>query len=554
MLRDAVGRFGAIAIALICVQIDYFALALALPNMADDLQSTPENLQWAVSAYMIALGIAMVPGSRLGDVLGRKRVVLVGLTIFGSASLWCGLSPDVTSVVVARIVQGIGAGLYFPVSFALVSNATSDAERPRVLGLLSGIAGIGTAAGPILGGAFASTIGWRWVFFVNVPIAAAGVLWGWFQLKEQTDPDLAGKRVRDLDFGGIALIAVLVCGLSLAIDDFATSVGSFWLTVFPAVVGLAALAGFVVWERRSAWPILPPQLWRNQRFTALVIAATIANAGLVVMIFLATLYLQQARGLTGLQAGLLFIPAALGLSIGGPLSGRIAPRIPGQRVMTVAMVVGAVMLAALAVTTNLTIYLLIMGIASLFLGLGFQFGNISVQSVVRLSQAGAAAGVLLTVMVTTGGIAVVAATASIEAFGAGGPDQFAMTVTYMQWALIVGVLGIVFGLWQWRRATLPEAPATTADSPAETVALPGDSPGTVALPDASPRTVALPDDAPRTVSLSDGAPGQVTLADARRRGPADRDADELRLTETKLDLNDTSDQARTDPAGGTRSP
>ena len=300
------------------MQLDYFALALALPNMAEDLQTTPENLQWTVSAYMIAIGIAMVPGSRLGDLIGRKKVVLIGLSIFGLASLWCGLSPTADSVVAARIVQGIGAGLYFPVAFALVSNATNDTERPKVLGFLSGVAGIGTAAGPIIGGAFSSTIGWRWVFFVNVPIAAVGVIWGMVQLKEQTDPDLADKRIRNLDFLGILLIALLVSGLSLALDDASTSGASFWLTIFPALVGVTALLGFVVWERRSSWPILPPQLWNNQRFTALVIAATIANAGLCVMIFLATLYLQQTRGLSGLTAGLMFIPAAVGFPSGDP--------------------------------------------------------------------------------------------------------------------------------------------------------------------------------------------------------------------------------------------
>ena len=459
-LRTALGRFGAIAIALICVQLDYFALALALPNMAEDLKTTPENLQWSVSAYMIALGITMVPGSRLADLVGRKRIVLIGLSIFGLASLWCGLSTSTESVILARVVQGFGAGLYFPVAFALVSNATDDAERPKILGLLSGIAGIGTAAGPILGGAFSTTIGWRWVFFVNVPIAAIGVIWGMIQLREQTDPSLADKRVRDLDFLGIALIALLVGGLSLALDDISVEAGSPLITALPAAIGVAALIGFVVWERRSAWPILPPKMWANQRFTALVIAATIANAGLCVMIFLATLYLQQARGLSGLTAGLLFIPAAIGLSIGGPISGRIASRYPAQRVMTVAMIAGAFALAGLAFTENLVVYLLLMAIASFFLGLGFQFGNIAVQSVVDLSDAGAAAGVLLTVMVTTGGVAVVAAAASLEAFGDGGTsDQFATTVTYLQWAGIVGLLGIVFGLWQWRKATVAAAPS-----------------------------------------------------------------------------------------------
>ena len=136
--------------------------------------------------------------------------------------------------------------------------------------------------------------------------------------------------------------------------------------------------------------------------------------------------------------------------------------------MTVAMIAGAVALAGLAFTENLTVYLLLMAVASFFLGLGFQFGNIAVQGVVELAQAGAAAGVLLTVMVTSGGVGVVAAAASLEAFGAGGTsDQFATTVTYLMWAGIVGVLGIVFGLWQWRRATIPGAAGDTRGTAAE---------------------------------------------------------------------------------------
>ena len=454
-----VRRFGAVAVALICVQLDYFALALALPDMADDLHSTAENLQWAVSAYMIAIGIAMVPGSRLGDLIGRKKVLLIGLAIFGLASLWVGLSPNVSSVIAARIVQGLGAGLYFPVAFSLVSNATSEEERPKIIGLLSGIAGIGTAAGPIMGGAFASTIGWRWVFFVNVPVAAIGVAWGHFQLKETKDPDLADKKIRNMDWLGIVFLALLVAGISLAIDDVSTEGDSFTGTILPAIIGICGFIAFVLWERRSAWPLLPPEMWKNQRFTALVIAASIANMGIVVMIFLSTLYMQQARGLSGLIAGLMFIPAAIGLSIGGPISGRLATKFPGQRVMTVAMIAGALTLIGLAFFQNLGIYLTIMGFSSFFLGLGFQFGNIAVQGVVKLSQAGAAAGVLLTVMVTTGGIAVVMANASLEAIAPGGvPDQQSVSVTLLIWAGIVGILGVIFGLWQWKNATLPGSP------------------------------------------------------------------------------------------------
>jgi MFS family permease len=453
--KEIFARFGAVGIALICVQLDYFALALALPGMAEELNTTTTDLQWTVSAYMIAIGIAMIPGSRIADLVGRKKILLIGLSIFGLASLWVGLSPTTGSVIAARVLQGLGAGLYFPVAMSLVANATHALERPRILGFLSGLAGIGTAAGPIIGGGFASTIGWRWVFLINVPIAAIGVIWGMRQLKESKDSELAGKSMRNLDWLGVLLIAVGIGGVSLGIDDVSIA-GMVPITYIPAILGIAAIVAFSFWERRAAWPLTPPVLMKNRNFTALVVASTIANMGICVMIFVSTLYLQQVRGYSGLAAGLMFIPAAIGLSIGGPISGRLASRVPGQRVMTVAMLVGALSLALLAVSGNIAIFLVVMAFSSFSLGMGYQFGNIAVQSVVPEQQSGAAAGVLLTLMVALGGVAVVVASATMEAVGgAAGITQSAISITLYSWAALVGILGTIFGLTQWKNAKVP---------------------------------------------------------------------------------------------------
>lgn len=457
--REIMARFGAVGIALICVQLDYFALALALPDMAVELNTTTTDLQWTVSAYMIAIGIAMIPGSRIADLVGRKKILLIGLTIFGLASLWVGLSPTTDSVIAARVLQGLGAGLYFPVAMSLVTNATHALERPRVLGFLSGIAGVGTAAGPILGGGFASTIGWRWVFLINVPVAAIGVIWGMRQLKESKDPALAGKSLRHLDWFGVVLIAVGIAGVSLGIDDISTS-GLVPVTYIPAVLGVGAIIALVWWEKRAAWPLTPPVLMKNRNFTALVIAATIANMGICVMIFTSTLYLQQVLGYSGLVAGLMFIPAAVGLSIGGPISGRLASRVPGQRVMTLAMLLGALSLVVLGFSSNIVLFLTVMGCSSFLLGMGYQFGNIAVQSVVEESQSGAAAGVLLTLMVSLGGVAVVIASATMEYVSGGVPTQSAITTTLYSWAALIGILGLIFGATQWRTATTAVNPTS----------------------------------------------------------------------------------------------
>ena len=166
------------ALALFCIQLDFFALGLALPVIAEDLGTETTNLQWVVSGYLLALGALMIPASRLADLVGRKTILLVGVVLFGLSSLLCGLAPAAPFLIAARVLQGVGAAMLLPVAYTLMSNATAESVRPKILGTIAGIANIGTALGPILGGVFASTIGWRWVFWFNVPFAVAAFLWG----------------------------------------------------------------------------------------------------------------------------------------------------------------------------------------------------------------------------------------------------------------------------------------------------------------------------------------------------------------------------------------
>lgn len=452
-INNIIRRFGSIGLALLCIQLDYWALALALPDMAADLGTTSTDLQWAMSAYMIAVGIAMIPGSRVADLLGRKRLLIVGLVIFGISSLWIGLSTAVGFVVVGRILQGFGTGLYQPVAWSLVTNATSPTERPRVLGFLSAVGGIGTAAGPLIGGGFTSTIGWRWIFLVNIPIAVWTVVWGRRQLRESTDTSLRGKTLRDLDWSAAVILGVGVAALTLAIDSISLG-GVHDLTYVTLTVAVLALIGFIARERHANWPLIPPRLWRNRQFRAIIVASTILNMALAVMIFMATVYLQDVHNLSGIVAGVMFIPATIGMAVGGPFGGFAASRIPAQRVLTMGLVGGALALAGLGVFQNFLAVLVTMGVATFFLGVGFNFGVIAAQSVVSQDQAGAAAGTLLTIMVTMGGVAVVIASSIFESVGAGQPTQQATTVTYLCWAGFVGVAGVIFGLWQWRGATV----------------------------------------------------------------------------------------------------
>jgi MFS family permease len=176
----------AVSMALFCVQIDYFAMNLALPRMASDLHSgSATDLQWVISVYMLALGAFMVPAGRIGDIFGRRRALLAGVALFGVASVLCALAPSAGLLVAFRALQGLGAALIFPVSVSVLTNAFPAVRASHAIGLAYGIAGLGNAAGPLIGGLLTETVGWRWIFWLNVP--AAGL---------RHDRDVAGRRDR----------------------------------------------------------------------------------------------------------------------------------------------------------------------------------------------------------------------------------------------------------------------------------------------------------------------------------------------------------------------
>ena len=392
----------AVSMALFCVQIDYFAMNLALPRMALDLNSTATDLQWVISVYMLALGAFMVPAGRIGDIFGRRRALLAGIALFGLSSALCALAPSATLVIAFRALQGLGAALIFPVSVSVLTNAFPAVRASHAIGLAYGIAGLGNAAGPLIGGLLTETVGWRWIFWLNVPLTLIALAIGARSITESFDESVP----RRIDVTGLALITVGI-GLFTLTFDRAPSWG--WLsapTVVAFACSLAALVAFVVVESRVRWPLVDLSLARNPRFTILVIAGTISNIAYGVTIFLATIYLQQVRGLDPLMAGLAFLGPSAGAALGGTISGRLAASRPPVLVMGLTTVAAALSLAALAASSSWVGYLAALSACGFTLGLGYAFTTVATQAVVRPERAGEAAGVTLTALVTLAGVGV----------------------------------------------------------------------------------------------------------------------------------------------------
>jgi EmrB/QacA subfamily drug resistance transporter len=392
----------AVSMALFCVQIDYFAMNLALPRMAFDLNSTATDLQWVISVYMLALGTFMVPAGRIGDIFGRRRALLAGIALFGLSSTLCALAPSATLVIAFRALQGLGAALIFPVSVSVLTNAFPSVRASHAIGLAYGIAGLGNAAGPLIGGLLTQTVGWRWIFWLNVPLTLVALAIGARSITESFDETVP----RRIDVTGLALITVGI-GLFTLTFDRAPSWG--WLsapTVVAFACSLAALVVFVVVEKRVRWPLVDLSLARNPRFTILVIAGTISNIAYGVTIFLSTMYLQQVRGLDPLMAGLAFVGPSAGAALGGAISGRLAASRPPVLVMGLTSVAAALSLAALAASSSWVGYLSALTACGFTLGLVYAFTTVATQAVVRPERAGEAAGVTLTALVTLAGVGV----------------------------------------------------------------------------------------------------------------------------------------------------
>lgn len=342
--RTARYAAAAVAMGVFGVLVDAFALNLALPRIGDALDAAPDRLGWVVSGYQLATGLAMIPAGRLGDLFGRRRMLIVGLAAFGAASLLCAVAPNLPALVLARIVQGIGGAAIMPCGLALLTGSYPPGPRERVTGWVLGLGGVGTASGPFIGGALTDAFGWRAVFWVNVPLVATAVL---LALRAPRGEEAGVRR------------------------------GPVW----------SALLG-------------------NGRFVAITLAGSIVNAATVVFLFVVPLALQSRWGLAPNTAGLALLAATVALAIGGPLAGQLPIHRAGA-LLAATLSVAAVGLYAVPRAGGLACYLVAITACGAVFGFANALTLIATQSVVDSSVAGAASGVTKSAVTVAGGLGIV---------------------------------------------------------------------------------------------------------------------------------------------------
>ncbi|MHA6194658.1 MFS transporter [Pseudomonas wadenswilerensis] len=311
-----------VAIASFLGCIDFTIVNTALPALSAELGIALDQSQWLVTAFVMALAAFMVSAGRLADLFGRRRLLLLAMALFGLASLAAGLSDSLAALVAWRVVQGLSCAVLYTASSAIVAEAFDEARRGRAIGLLFSANGLGLALGPVAGGLLVAGLGWRWVFLLNVPLIAIGLLLCWRHVRES----VAEGPAQRLDLAGLALLS-----LTLPLWVLLLVQGAVWGWASPLALGVLALAavlsGLLLWvERRVAAPLLRFDFLARPAFTG----ACLATGGLAFFycpaFLLMPLYLADVRGLDSASVGLLLLPTTAVLALLSPWAGRWADR------------------------------------------------------------------------------------------------------------------------------------------------------------------------------------------------------------------------------------
>lgn len=298
---------------------------VALPALGEDLDASMYGLQWTVNAFTLTLAALTLLGGGLGDRFGRRRVYLLGIVWFGIASLLCGAAQSMGWLIAARTLQGIGGALIVPGSLALIQGSFHPDDRNRAVGWWAGMSGVAGAVGPIVGGGLIDVAGWRWVFYINVPLAVVLALLLIAHVPESRDDE----QPRGFDIGGALLAAAALAGLTYAL----TSEGGWAMAA--GLAGLAVSVAFLLVEHRSSAPMLPLWLFGSRQFSAANLASFFAYGGLAGMFFLLPIQLQVTAGYSAWEAGLTLLPLTILTLVLSPYGGELTTRF-GARVPLVA--------------------------------------------------------------------------------------------------------------------------------------------------------------------------------------------------------------------------
>jgi EmrB/QacA subfamily drug resistance transporter len=443
--------------SLLIVSLDVSIVNVALPSIGRDFHASLSGLQWTVDAYTMVLASFLMLSGSTADRLGRRRTFITGLLVFILGSLLCSLAPNLTALIIFRMLQALGGSMLNPVAMSIITNTFTDPkERAQAIGVWAAVVGFSMAFGPVVGGLLVDSVGWRSIFWINIPIGLLAVV-----LALRFVPESRASVARKVDVRGQALVIVLLASLTFGIIQ-APSYG--WVsgpTMGVLGVSLVSLIMLVAWERRCAEPLINVRFFRSVPFSTATLIAVASFAGLGGFLFLNTLYLQEVRGLSPLAAGLDTLPMAAMTLLMPPIAGRIVGHYGARLPLViggVGILGGSAMLVHLSVVTPFTWLFC----AYVVFGVGSGFVNPPITSAAVSGMPRAQAGVAAAIASTsrqvgaTLGVAIVGALAGSKISAS---SKVAFTAaTRSGWWVLVGcgtavlALGIA-GTSKWAKAT-----------------------------------------------------------------------------------------------------
>jgi EmrB/QacA subfamily drug resistance transporter len=361
-----------LALVQFMIIIDITVVNVALPSIQRSLHFTGDSLAWVVDGYALMAGGLLLFGGRVGDLFGRKRLFLIGTVVFAVASFASGAAQNHTMLIISRFAQGAGEALASPAALALVVLLFTDpGERTRALGIWSGLAGLGGTMGVLISGLIVNFVSWRWIFFVNIPIAAVAIA----LIPRLVDESRAETASRRIDVPGAVLVT---SGVLALIDGFLAASRHSWGSpnvVLPLAIGVAALLALVVVESRTKDPLIPITFFANRTRVSANLATAVMASGMFGMFFLLTLFLQQILRYSPLKTGLAYAPFGLGLIAGIAVSTKVLGKVGAKGVTTAALAIagfGMFLLGGVTITSTYvgnvlpTILLLSFGMGAAF--------------------------------------------------------------------------------------------------------------------------------------------------------------------------------------------
>ncbi|KOY59153.1 MFS transporter [Streptomyces sp. XY332] len=430
--------------SLLIVSLDVTVLNVALPSMRRELDASVSGMQWTIDAYTLVLASLLMLAGSTADRIGRRRVFAAGLVLFTAGSLLCSLAPTLEWLIAFRMVQAVGGSMLNPVAMSVITNTFTDPrERARAIGVWGAVVGISMAVGPLIGGLLVESVGWRSIFWINLPVGLVA-----FALTLRFVPESRAAHPRRPDPVGQLLVMALLGSVTYGIIEAPSAGWSSPVILGCTALAVASLAGLLFYEPRRAEPLIDPRFFRSAPFSGATVIAISAFAALSGFLFLNTLYLQDVRGLSALDAGLYMLPMALLTFLCAPLSGRLVgnrgPR-PSLLIAGTAMAASGVLFAAFSAQTSTPLLFT----AYVLFGLGFGMVNAPITNTavsgMPRSQAGVAAAVASTSRQTGGTLGVAVIGAVLAAGTAGGADF--VEATRPAWWIITGcgLLALIVG-------------------------------------------------------------------------------------------------------------